>query len=247
MKRKKCLICKEPMALWLYGMPIYENLSDKIKNKEIVLGGCCISNNDPKWACIQCCFSYREDGIGYLDKGLIESQEDNYFFSTILEENGTNEEEMPPYQLPEKIKHLLSDDFLQNETTKRSIGAHFHEGGYDTSHKDIRYLDGILVWNCFKNLMERLELEGFKRSLPAYVFVLPNSIKKRFDKFITTSTWKRKYVNLSIMDGIQWEMKRLVQKNILTSFGSNEFPKVYENWMSYLEEIKVACNRDGIE
>ena len=29
-----------------------------IKNKEIVGGGCLVSDNDPKWECIDCCYRW---------------------------------------------------------------------------------------------------------------------------------------------------------------------------------------------
>jgi hypothetical protein len=39
----------------LYGLPSFsENLRIKITNNEVVLGGCCVTDNDPSWKCIDC-------------------------------------------------------------------------------------------------------------------------------------------------------------------------------------------------
>ena len=71
MNRKKCLVCNQPMAKWLYGMPDYHKLKNKIYNKEVVLGGCVISFNDPIWACTSCCINYYPNGLGILSEDLI--------------------------------------------------------------------------------------------------------------------------------------------------------------------------------
>ncbi len=37
----------------MYGMPSYEAFLDS-KAGKIILGGCVVSNDDPKWGCIDC-------------------------------------------------------------------------------------------------------------------------------------------------------------------------------------------------
>jgi hypothetical protein len=55
-KPDKCPECgSDKIAKILYGLPSFsENLRKKLKNDEIVLGGCCITGNDPSWKCIDC-------------------------------------------------------------------------------------------------------------------------------------------------------------------------------------------------
>jgi predicted RNA-binding Zn-ribbon protein involved in translation (DUF1610 family) len=55
-KPDKCPECGSDKIAWiLYGLPSFsENLRKKLKNDEIVLGGCCITKNDPSWKCIDC-------------------------------------------------------------------------------------------------------------------------------------------------------------------------------------------------
>ena len=42
------------------------------------------------------------------------------------------------------------------------------------------------------------------------------------------------------MDGTQWELTRLFQKKKKNSYGSNEFPEVYEELMGMLEAIEMG-------
>ncbi len=43
------------IALICYGLPEFsDDLQKKIDKGEIVLGGCCISDNDPQWRCNIC-------------------------------------------------------------------------------------------------------------------------------------------------------------------------------------------------
>jgi hypothetical protein len=56
MKREKCPHCGSGnTAMILWGMPPYsEELKVQLKRKEIVLGGCCVSDNDPSHHCNTC-------------------------------------------------------------------------------------------------------------------------------------------------------------------------------------------------
>ena len=55
-KPKVCHECgSEKIARILYGLPVYtEDISKKVENNEIVLGGCCITKDDPSWQCTDC-------------------------------------------------------------------------------------------------------------------------------------------------------------------------------------------------
>jgi len=54
MSKKKCPACgSKDIAKILYGMPTYEAF-ETAQRGEIYLGGCCISDNDPKWHCKAC-------------------------------------------------------------------------------------------------------------------------------------------------------------------------------------------------
>lgn len=216
--RKKCLVCKEPMARWFYGMPNYEAIEDNLLSNRIILGGCCISNLSPVWACKSCCISYRKDGMGYLDRNLIDKLDNQ-----------------ASYQLPEKFKQILTEYFLTIPKSTRSVGFHFHQGGFFSSMEDIRYLDGILICNHYKHQIYYYTHEH--PEIPTYIYILSAKVKKKLDTFISTSKWKRNYVDLGIMDGTQWELKRMFQKKQKNSDGSNDFPEVYEEFMDLLEEI----------
>jgi hypothetical protein len=216
--RKKCLVCKEPMARWFYGEPNFEAIKEDLMFRRIILGGCCISNLSPVWACKSCCISYRKDGIGFLDRKLIDKLDNQ-----------------ASYQLPEKFKQILTEDFLSNPKSTRSVGFHFYQGGFFSSMEDIRYLDGILICNHYKHQIYYNAHEH--PEIPTYIYILSTKMKKKIDTFISTSKWKRNYVDLGIMDGTQWELKRMFQKKLKNSDGSNDFPEVYEEFMDLLEEI----------
>lgn len=55
-KPGQCPACGfAPVATILYGMPAFsEEQQAAIARGEIVLGGCCISDFDPCWACSKC-------------------------------------------------------------------------------------------------------------------------------------------------------------------------------------------------
>ena len=50
----KCPKCGGEIVPIVYGEPLPDIL-EKAKNKEVVLGGCCVKNGDnPMWACCEC-------------------------------------------------------------------------------------------------------------------------------------------------------------------------------------------------
>ena len=55
-KPRKCPKCGfSPVASILYGMPAYdEELERRLENKSLVLGGCVVGYEDPKWQCTNC-------------------------------------------------------------------------------------------------------------------------------------------------------------------------------------------------
>ena len=55
-KPKKCPSCGAiPVATILYGLPaMSEKLEEDMKSGRVSLGGCCISDDDPKWECTHC-------------------------------------------------------------------------------------------------------------------------------------------------------------------------------------------------
>jgi transposase len=66
-KNPTCPRCKKDnVALIFWGYPgDMDWYLQAIKDKEIVGGGCCVSNNDPKWACTDC---YHRWGERYDDE-----------------------------------------------------------------------------------------------------------------------------------------------------------------------------------
>jgi primosomal protein N' len=61
-KPDKCPECGSvKIADILYGLPTFSaSLEKKIEDHKIVLGGCCVSGNDPTWVCVACnTFIYR--------------------------------------------------------------------------------------------------------------------------------------------------------------------------------------------
>ena len=53
---RKCPKCKSTrIASILYGMPAFsEKLEREMEDGKIVLGGCCVTDDDPKWQCADC-------------------------------------------------------------------------------------------------------------------------------------------------------------------------------------------------
>ncbi len=221
--RKKCLVCKEPMARWMYGEPNYEAIKEDLMFGRIIIGGCCIFDDQPKWGCETCCISYRKDGMGYLDRKLI----DKLDYETL-------------YQLPEKFKQILTEDFLATSQSEGSVGFHFHQGGYDSEIEEIRFLNGILVYNRYKSLYDQSYRKDDTIKIPQLVHILPKQLKVKLETFITTSKWKKDYFQF-IFDGTQWEMSRTFQSKKKKSFGSNDFPDVYKKFFEIMVECEVLA------
>lgn len=55
-KLKKCPVCgSNRLAKILYGRPFFTpKLQDALDSGKIILGGCCVSGDDPKWQCADC-------------------------------------------------------------------------------------------------------------------------------------------------------------------------------------------------
>jgi len=58
------LNCPECGKSWiaeiLWGYPDMKVIEDKLEKKEIVLGGCIVTNHDPKWECNNCYHQWGE-------------------------------------------------------------------------------------------------------------------------------------------------------------------------------------------
>ncbi|MBR5841739.1 MAG: hypothetical protein IKY64_03885 [Bacteroidaceae bacterium] len=50
---ERCPICGGEVWKILYGEPTVEAYESRIENK-IIFGGCCITEHDPAWECIEC-------------------------------------------------------------------------------------------------------------------------------------------------------------------------------------------------
>ncbi|HEV8061392.1 MAG TPA: hypothetical protein VGP68_16050 [Gemmataceae bacterium] len=52
----RCPACgKSSVASIEYGEPhLTPELQQKLKQRRVVLGGCCISEDDPEWECVEC-------------------------------------------------------------------------------------------------------------------------------------------------------------------------------------------------
>jgi len=54
-KPMECPACgSNKIAVIFYGMPAFSEVEKDIEEGKIVLGGCCISDDDPTWKCIAC-------------------------------------------------------------------------------------------------------------------------------------------------------------------------------------------------
>jgi len=65
-KPQSCPACgSKRIAEILYGMPVYSSkLQKEEKEGKIVIGGCCITDDDPTWQCQKCSIDiYRNNRI----------------------------------------------------------------------------------------------------------------------------------------------------------------------------------------
>ncbi len=59
----KCPLCKGNLVPIIYGMPMDDEIVKKHENKEILLGGCMIEQDSPKYHCYNCNKSFNEEEI----------------------------------------------------------------------------------------------------------------------------------------------------------------------------------------
>ncbi len=66
----KCPSCsKEWIAEIIWGYPAdMESLEEELERKDIVLGGCLVTNHDPKWECNNCHHRWGDSEHNELDK-----------------------------------------------------------------------------------------------------------------------------------------------------------------------------------
>lgn len=65
-KPKICPYCKGKVVKILYGEPTDEAMEES-ENKKIIIGGCCISDDDPQWGCVDCDRSFLKVSNKELD------------------------------------------------------------------------------------------------------------------------------------------------------------------------------------
>jgi hypothetical protein len=55
-KPRKCPACGgKKIAQIQYGLPAFDaEMDEKLQQGKIVLGGCCITDCDPRWQCVEC-------------------------------------------------------------------------------------------------------------------------------------------------------------------------------------------------
>lgn len=49
----ECQRCQSLLVPIVFGMPTYETF-EASQRGEIILGGCCVTGNDPEWQCPRC-------------------------------------------------------------------------------------------------------------------------------------------------------------------------------------------------
>lgn len=59
-KKIQCPKCKSRnIAVIVYGyIPVSESFSNDLKEGKVVLGGCCIGDDDPTWHCNECHYEF---------------------------------------------------------------------------------------------------------------------------------------------------------------------------------------------
>lgn len=58
----RCPDCGGDLVRIVYGLPGPE-LMERVRQREIVLGGCVVSEDSPRWACWECSRKYHEDAL----------------------------------------------------------------------------------------------------------------------------------------------------------------------------------------
>lgn len=65
-KPKICPYCKGKVVKILYGEPTDEAMEES-ENKKIIIGGCCISDDNLQWGCVDCDCSFLKVSNKELD------------------------------------------------------------------------------------------------------------------------------------------------------------------------------------
>jgi hypothetical protein len=165
-------------------MPAFTvELQEKLDKKEIVLGGCCISVNDPTHHCNKC-----KKDFGY---------------PTAEMERATN-----------------SFNF--------SIGGYF--GGYHSLSIVKTETGAVAAYNTPP--FSIYNIQQIEKQLSTEEWL--EFVHGLYRCYI--SDWKKRYVNLNVLDGTQWELEiTFIDRKPLKCHGSNMFPP---HWKKLLKVIK---------
>jgi len=235
MRRKKCNICNEECAEYLFGLPNFEAIQDDLDNGKIVLGGCCISIPSPKWHCKSCCIDYYSGGYGEWSKdSFYESLDFDIDEEDVFEKSSFSE-------LPENIRTFLLE--VDNLSIKDlNFAFRLEIGGY-TSFEQIEY---YFIKNILIKYVSESPIPRYRESIPDGVYILNKDQIHRIRVFLDNSTWDRHYQNNEVIDGTEWNLEVKIKGSFFKSYGHMQFPGVYEEFKSILEEIASYNSLDDL-
>lgn len=230
MARKKCNLCKEECAKYLFGMPNFEEIQEDLDKGKIVLGGCCISFPSPEWHCFNCSIDYYTGGFGLWDHS---NWLDNKEYNELYEEEDISEnEDVSLEHLPTEIQSLLSKFENEYRDTSKEY-FRFKKGGYSASEtKEIIYINGIIVEYQWQHSGPRMHTD-----IPSRIAILTKLKQRKIIDFFKTSEWKDTYRNIQVVDGVEWSLRGKIQGTQLNSYGHMVFPKVYDEFILLLQEL----------
>jgi len=164
----------------IYGYPSYE-LFEEAEQGKVMLGGCCITDDSPEFACKDCNKEWNR-------KEVVE----------ISYENIT------------KIKTFVGGYFGPNYNV------------------ELDFLDLKVFW-----------AEGFNEEIQFVKNITHTEAKDFVSRLKLTNllNWKRKYVDIDILDGTQWSIDIETDKRKIHLYGSNNFPKTWAMFCSLIEDF----------
>jgi hypothetical protein len=123
---------------------------------------------------------------------------------------------------------LLDKDYKNIKRIEASIGGYF---GTSYTFK-VEFDRGEVIWEASGDdfepaLMIQMDIEGMNTFIEA--------IRK-----CRVLSWKRKYVDLNVLDGTQWVLEIQYNDILIKKSGSNDYP---EEWDGFCEVIQKLTGK----
>ena len=251
----KCPKCGcESFAKILYGTPAFDDdfrlpasLQKQLDNKEVILGGCCIHPDSPKYMCLDCHFKYGSQPF-YIEDNADHWKKENYLdlrqavtwfeifigcwhqeVRIVLEKTDAKAYVtiIPPV-------HSVLKEQINNNIPDNEWNAFLHLLFSDF----LRYIHNRNQKSALNNIDDKLLSILCKYGLAKTISDNEwNDIINTLFSDHLIHEWDERFDNPNVLDGISWSIQYAFEDKNRLICGSNKYPPHWQKYISYLIEL----------